>query len=112
MNLNATDLVSVLKDAIELLRTKQKEAARKELRHSLIDAENICFPERQKGVAEINRLLRETKDQKAKVLQAIDALPEKDRDYARLHLSSILDELFNSKINELRKKKRTLSKSQ
>jgi len=112
MGLTPADYIKITKDALELVRTQQEEAAYERIKQALLESQERCFNVRQKAVAAVNRNLRETKDQKAKFLQAIDTLPEQDRDYARLRLRDLVEKLFNSEIVKLRAIKRQHSKPQ
>lgn len=106
MVLSAGDYFGLLKEAINLIREQQIEAAQSRLQAALLGSASRTCSERRNAVAEVNRLLLEAKAQKAAIVQAIDSLPDSDREYARLKIPVMADAI----IADLRSRKRTLSR--
>jgi hypothetical protein len=105
------DFVSLTKEVVSLLKEHQIEKAAEKARSARRELAFHNTSVRQATIREINSMVYRLKDDKKKVLQAIENLPETERLYAGAQIEEILDEIYNIEIAALLARKHELSQA-
>jgi hypothetical protein len=104
------DLLQLMRELVSLVRFHEVAAAAQRLERAESQHAAYCYLARSALITEINRVLREAKQERDALREAVRALPERDRLFAEVQVEEVIDRMLGPEITRLRAQKRHMAK--
>jgi hypothetical protein len=104
------DLLALGNELVALIQSSELEAAAERVSRAKCLHIRSSTEVRAKEIGEIIRTLTSVKTVCSRLRTAVEALPANEQIFAKTQIEEVIDRHFTSEINELRRRKRELSK--
>ena len=106
----ATDLLALGNQLVELIHSHELQAAAERVREAERLHIRANVDARRLQIDEINRALSSAKAVCERLRAAVEGLPPNERPFAKAQIKDVIEQHFTTEMNELRKRKKELSK--
>lgn len=105
-----TECIELLKYAISCIKEEEIRKASERVDNAVRNFHRADYHCRVNSINAINVNIRKIKILKHDLMGILEELPEEERQYARIHIESVVDSIYTDELVMLRKRKRELSK--